>query len=462
MNKDSDSFTYERQVPVVDRADVVVFGGGPAGLGAAVGAAWTGADTLLVERYGYLGGNATASLVGPFMTSYSHDGEKQIVGGVFEALVRRLEASGGAVHPSEVRAGSAYAGFRSFGHDHVTPFDPETLKLESLALVVEAGVRPLLHTSFVDVIDTGGDNRVALVFGKSGLQAIAGEVFIDCTADADVSVAAGADFEIGRKQDGLTQPMTMFFRVGNIDSDQVSKYREEHPEEGEDTFSTLVEEARASGDYDIPRNKIGIYETPTPGVWRVNTTRIQKLDGTSNLDLTKAEIEGRRQVQQLMHFFRKYMPGFEDAVLLDTAAQIGVRETRRIVGDYVLTVEDIMEARSFPDTIALNAYPIDIHSPTDDSGGATAAHEFGDPPRFHEIPYRVLIPKGLERILVAGRCISATHEALGAVRVMPPVFAMGHAAGTAAALTVSQGHSVRDVDVSMLQSELQAQGAILE
>lgn len=454
---------YSQQIPIIDEAQTLVFGGGPAGIGAAVGAARNGSDTLLVERFGFLGGNATASLVGPFMTSFSHDGKRQIIGGVFDELVRRMAKNDAAIHPSEVRAGSSYSGFRTFGHDHVTPFDPEIMKMESLSLVADAGARLRLHTSFVDVIPQDDGSWLAIVFGKGGMKAIRGQNLVDCTADADVAVSAGVDTEVGRSADGLTQPMTLFFRVANVDGEAVQRYLDDHPEEGEKPFSTLIERARERGEFDIPRDKIGIYETPTPGVWRVNTTRIQRLSGLDPAELTQAEVEGRRQVAQLVRFFRTYMPGFEQVALLDTAAQIGVRETRRIVGEYVLNDEDVLSGRSFPDTIAWNAYPMDVHSPTSDGGGATFAIDKADElPDHHEIPFGCLLPAAVDGVVVAGRCISATHEALGAVRVMPPSFAMGQAAGTAAALSLRAGQELRHIDRQHLRETLMSQGAILE
>lgn len=454
---------YSLQIPIIDEAETLVFGGGPAGIGAAVGAARNGADTMLIERFGFLGGNATASLVGPFMTSFSHDGKRQVVGGVFDELVRRMAVSGAAIHPSEVRAGSSYAGFRNFGHDHVTPFDPEIMKMESLSLVSDAGSRLRLHTSFVDVLPQDDGSWLAIVFGKGGMKAIRAQNLVDCTADADVAVSAGVATEVGRAEDGLTQPMTLFFRVANVDGESVKRYLDEHPEEGEKPFSTIVEQARKRGEFDIPRDKIGIYETTTPGVWRVNTTRIQRLSGLDPAELTIAEVEGRRQVAQLMQFFRAHMPGFKNAALLDTATQIGVRETRRIVGEYVLTEEDVLSGRSFPDTIAWNAYPMDVHSPTDSGGGATFAMDKADQlPDHHEIPFGSLLPRSVDGVMVAGRCISATHVALGAVRVMPPSFAMGQAAGTAAAQSLKSGERLRDIDRQKLRATLMSQGAILE
>lgn len=454
---------FARDLPVVRETDVLVIGGGPAGIGAAVGAARAGARTLLVERYGFLGGNATASLVGPFMTSYSNDGSRQIIGGVFDELVRRMAQVGGAIHPEYVRAGSAEAGYFRFGHDHVTPFDPEVLKVVAADIVLEAGCSLLLHSSFVEPIVEEGAVHGAIVHNKSGLQAIRARAVIDCSADADVAYRAGAETTKGREADGKMQPMTMFFIISGVDDAALDAYMRAHPEEEGKLFHGLVEAARARGAFTIPRDKIGIYRTPEPGVWRVNTTRLLGLDGTSVEDLTRAEVEGRKQVFQLLSFMRRECPGLENVKLKETATQVGVRETRRIVGEYVLTLEDLASGRHFDDVIALAGYPVDIHPVEGTGGGVQSALDQGlRAADVYEIPYRSLVPKGVRDLLVAGRCLSATHEAAGAVRVMPPCFAMGQAAGVASALAVEHAVAPHRVDVPELQQELREQGAILE
>ncbi len=454
---------YAREIPLVDRVQVLVVGGGPAGIAAAISAARAGADTALIERYGVLGGAATVGLVGPFMTSFSDDGSTQVIGGIFDELVRRMEALGGAVHPSKVRAHSPESGFYGFGHDHVTPFDPEAFKLVAAEVALESGVRLRLHTDFVDPILEDRWLRGAIVHSKSGLGSIGADVVIDCTGDADVAYRAGASTVKGRESDGLMQPMTMFFRVGNVDDQAIIDHIAAHPEEEGQSFHALVEQAKAEGRLQIARDKVGLYRSVQPGVWRINTSRMQGLDGTEATDLTRAEVEGRRQVWELMRFFRESLPGFAEAVLLDTAVQVGVRETRRIVGQYVLTADDLATGRHFEDVIALAAFPFDIHPVMGDGGGTTSALEAGlRTANVYEIPYRSLVPQEIEQLLVAGRCLSATHEAAGAVRVMPPCFAMGQAAGVAAARAIRDEMPPSGVGVSVVQTTLRGQGAILE
>jgi hypothetical protein len=397
------------------------------------------------------------------MTSYSLDGSEQLIKGIFEEFVQRMAAEGGALHPSGIAASTAYCGYIAHGHDKVTPFEPETAKIVATRMCQEAGVNLLLHTQVVDAVsridEPDGRSRVTGVVcaSKSGLHLQEAQVFIDCSADADVAERAGAQTVTGRESDGLTQPMTLFFRISHVDDDVVEAYVRAHPEDIR-PFASLVDKARAEGRFPAPRRGVGMYKTLQPGVWRINTTRILGRRGTSVHDLTAAEIEAREQVHALMAFFRSDLPGFADCRLLDTAAQIGVRETRRIVGEYTLTLGDLQNGRRFPDVVALCGYPVDIHDPKGAGGGVAES-----PPtaNVYEIPYRVMVPAAVDGLLVAGRAVSSTHEALGAIRVMPPCFAMGEAAGIAAALCVRDGTAPRNVSVAELQDLLRSRGAVL-
>ncbi len=447
---------YRTDIPVVAETEVLVVGGGPAGIAAAVASARNGARTLLIERYGFLGGNATASLVGPFMTSYSLDGSLQLIRGIFEELVLRMERRGGALHPSKVPAGSPYSGFIVFGHDKVTPFNPEAVKLVAEEMCIEAGVELQYHSFVFDSLLEGNAVTGVVAASKSGVRAVRAQVTVDCSADADVAARAGVPCHKGRPQDGLTQPMTLFFRIAKVDDRKVQEYIAAHPEDRR-PFAGLVRQARERGEFPIPREGIGMYRTLEEGVWRINTTRIQRLDGTDSRDLTTAEIEGRKQVEFLLSFFRT-LPGLENCELLDMATQVGVRESRRIVGEYTLTAEDITEGREFEDVVVLAGYPFDIHSPTGSGGGAIGELASAN---IYQVPYRSLVPVGVEQLLVAGRCVSATHEALAAIRVMPPSFGLGQAAGTAAALALRDRIPPRRVSVAELQARLIEDGAYL-
>ncbi|MEM4141060.1 MAG: FAD-dependent oxidoreductase [Nitrososphaeria archaeon] len=436
---------YSKSIPTHE-SEVVVVGGGPAGIAAAIASARNGAKTLLIERYGFVGGMATAGLVGPFMTSYSLDGSEQIIKGIFDELVTRMEQLGGAIHPSKVRAGTPYSAFLVYGHDHVTPFDAETLKIVAFDMLREAGVKMLLHTYFVDTVTENGSIKYVVFVNKAGLQAVHPKIVVDCTGDADVAFSAGVPCQKGRGSNGLMQPVSMFFRIRNVNTKKLSEYIAAHP--GERPFSKLVEEAKKKGDFPIARDAVLLFHTPKEGEALVNVSRIHYIDGTNPDDLTKAEIEGRKQVMLLIDFFKKYIPGLENVELVQIAPQIGIRETRHILGEY---------SKEFDDVIGLNSFPIDIHSLT----GVVGRFEGPKNNKYYEIPYRILLPANINNLLVGGRCVSATHEAAGSLRVMPPCFVTGQAAGTAAALSVKNNISPKKLDYKELQKTLISQKVIL-
>lgn len=433
--------------------DVLVIGGGPAGIAAAVAAARAGVKTCLIERYGFLGGAATAGLVGPFMSCFSLDGKTKVVGGVFDEILDKLLALDGAVPPTETGAGKCWSSFITAGHWGVTPFDSELLKIAADELVAEAGVDVHFHTLFMLPIKAGNTAQGAIVATKSGFVLIKALVVIDASGDADFAARSGVPTHKGRSEDGATQPMTLFFLVGNVNDEKVEKFAARYS--ADQLFSDLIRKAQAKGEFSIPRDRVRIYRTPRPGVWRVNMTRLQNLDGTDYRDLTRAEILGRQQVLEVFRFLRKYIPGFESATLLAIAPQVGVRETRRIEGEYVLSHEDLLKGKIFEDAIACGGYPIDVHDPK-----GTGVH-FITTANVYTIPYRCLLPKTIDNLLVAGRCISATHEALGAVRVMPICFATGQAAGTAAACSIKLGVPPRFVEYKHIKDSLLNQKAIL-
>lgn len=448
--------------------DVVVIGGGPAGTVAAVAAAREGARVALVERYGFLGGSLTAAMVAPMMGF--HAGVRQVVGGIPEEIVTRLRAIGAS--PGHVPDPV------DFCHT-VTPFDYEGLKRVLLEMVIEAGVEPWLHTVFLDARAHGGVVEAARVWQKDGVKELRAPIFVDASGDGDLSVAAGASFETGRTGDRRTQPMTLIFRLGNVDWPAVMEHLERHPEEiqhgqgihdridigwlkglpcrGFAGFGAAVRQARESGEWTVPRDRVLVFEGTRATEAVVNTTRVLDRSGTSGGDLSRAEIEGRRQAYQVAGFLRRRIPGFSGAYLLDTPAQIGVREARHIVGDYVLSAEDVLSGRKFDDAIAAGAYPMDIHDPASDRLVVRRLPE-GE---YYTIPYRCLLPRGGVNWLVAGRCISATHEAFAALRVSAIVMAIAQAAGTAAAMAAQEGISPRAIDPQVLRQVLRERGAFV-
>lgn len=452
---------YVQEIPRAIQTDVLIIGAGPAGFSAAIACARMGVNTTLVEQFGFPGGMATAGLVGPFMTSYDAKAERQIIKGTFDELIRKLEEKGGAIHPSEVKPGSSYSGFISKGHSNVAPFDPELMKITMVEFLEQAGVRLLFNTRYIDVVKENNKINKVILHNKSGLFSVEPTIIIDCSGDADVAVSAGCSFKLGRDPDQAMQPATMFFRVGNVDSTKVKKYVEKHKEKitkpFQGPFSWVVQEAKQRGEWNIARDEIGMYETSTDGIWRINTSRVMDVDGTNPNDLTRAEIEGRNQVQEILSFLKRHIPGYENSQLLDTATTIGIRETRHIIGEYIITKEDVLNCNIFADAIMIASNSIDIHSKQEGGGVYTSIR--GD---WYSIPYRALLPLKIENLLVAGRSISATSEASAAFRVMPCCMGMGQASGVAAALAVSDSVPLREISISELQNSLRKQGVVLD
>jgi hypothetical protein len=442
--------------------DVLVVGGGNAGCAAALAAARRGAQTVLVERYGFLGGTATAAMVGPWMTF--HAGGRRIVGGIAQEIVERLHRMGGS--PGHRPDSSDYV-------ETITPFDPELHKALLFEMMREAGVRLLVHAWFLRAIVEGDCVRGAVFATVGGERAILARTVIDATADAHLAASAGVPMRYGDER-GRVQPASLIFRISHVDLDATAAYLRAHPEQMRtslppeartaDTLTAVAgmtalwDEARRRGEVRVPREVVSFFATPYPDEVTVNMTRVVDIDPLDPDDLTRAEVEARAQVMELLAFFRARVPGFERARLAATGTQVGIRESRRIVGRYTLTADDVLSARRFDDAVARSSYPIDVHNPSG-SGTQTRRLPAGS---WYEIPYRCLLPLGRERLLVAGRCISTTHEAHASVRLTPTVMMLGQAAGTAAALANTLRTMPSALDARALRAALAADGVDLE
>jgi hypothetical protein len=440
-------------------ADVVVCGGGPAGINAALAAGRTGAKTVLIERYGFLGGMSTAALVYPWMTFHTTGG-KQVIAGIAQEIIDRLMAEHAS--PGHVRDTVGFV-------RTITPYDPEVYKVLIVDMLREAGVKVLLH-SLMDEAVVEADRIVAVRLAtKSGKYEVTAKQFVDATGDADLAYLSGAPCLQGRDGDSLTQPMTMKFRMRGVDLAKVKRYMIDHPDEFyKKTPFDELEQLPLSGvlgyfkhwqeaELPINRDQVLFFTGPGPDEVLVNTTRVQGLDSTKLEDLTEGEIQGRKQVRMVADFMTRNLPGFENASISSVGAQIGVRESRRINGQYTLQVDDVVSGRTFDDCIARSGYPIDIHDPS--GKGVQAAWVQGD--GAYDIPYRCLIPKGIVNLLTAGRCISTSHEALATTRLTPSCMATGQAAGTAAGMASAQGISPAELSVAQLQERLIRDGALL-
>ena len=410
--------------------DVIVVGGGFSGVGAAIAAAREGSSVLLVEKGNALGGAAVNCLVNPFMPySTKINGiSTELSSGIFKTICQRLERR------------NAMSG-RSFLE--------EELKFVLNNMVIEAGVELLFHADIFAVHKNGENIEAISVATKSGVSRLTADYFIDATGDAQVAFLADCPTVLGREGDNLCQPMTLCFRVGNVDVEAFMKSR--------DVLKQAHRQALEAGELINPREDILVFKMPIPNVLHFNTTRVVKHDPTSPVDVTKAEIIAREQVYEIYEFMKKHADGLENSFLMMTAAEIGVRESRMIVGDYVLTEQDCRNCVKFDDGIAACNYDIDIHNPE----GTGTSHYYFPAGEYYTIPYRSLIPKSAENLLVAGRCISSDHGAQASYRIMPVVCCIGEAAGSAVGLAVKQNCTVREVDVKELQNELKSNRAYI-
>ena len=425
--------------------DVVVAGSGSAGATAAIAAARSGAKTLLIERFGFLGGTSTAVL-DTFYGFYTPGSRSmKVVGGIADDVVRGLcEYDACMERPNTYGAGTGVT------------YNSEYLKVVWERLVQDSGAAILLYAWIQDATVSGQRIQSLTVATRQGLRAVAGKNFVDATGDADLCYFSGAPFELAGEHEPA-QMLTTTFKVANVDLPLRKSMSKQE-------FHRRMAEAAESGRFNLPRREGSDHATPVKGMVATNMTRVQSFESCAGRVrnatdpdlLTHAEIEGRRQALEYLRFLKTEIPGYAEADLVAFGTQIGIRETRRVHGEYRLTREDVLGARQFDDQIGLCGAPIEDHH----AGAGTEWHYLPDG-QCVGIPFRTLVPRKIENLLVAGRCFSATHDAHASVRSMAQCMAMGQAAGTAAALCSASNRSPRELDFPFLQKNLVAAGAIL-
>jgi hypothetical protein len=444
-----ETIEISERVEVAGTPEVLVVGAGPAGVCAALAAAREGREVMLVEQTNALGGIATSGLHGHLCLFSTWGNTARVVGGI----------------PHEICERTVAAGFGTYDGAQLD-FETEGMKLVLEDMAAEAGIDFLYHTQFSSVTLRDGAIDAVIVQNKNGRQAFRPRFVIDCTGDADVAARSGVPFEKGREADGATQPMTLMFQLGGVDHDRVREFRyKTYPEKygAGDTFNLteVFAEAQRNGDMEPFQSRImGWWWTPTrPDQLGINFTHIFGRDCTRAEDITVATVEGRRQAYATAEVYRKYIPGMENCWVSHCAALIGTRESRRIRGKYRITAEDVMGQKSFPDSIGYGSFFIDVHNCT---GIGMDAETWRPEVGFkYQIPFRSLVPEGIDNLLVAGRCISCDHRALGSLRVMPQCMLMGQAAGTAAAMGVNARQAMAEFDTAGLQRRLRDNGAIV-
>lgn len=435
--------------------DVIVVGGGPSGVGAAVSAARNGAKVLLIERYGFLGGMATAASV-PAFCPYT-DNEKVIIKGIGLEVLEKMKKESNYDTPIKDKIEPIKRKY-----DWV-PIDTEVLKRVLDDMVIGSGCRVIFHSLVTDIICENGIVNAVVVENKEGKNIIKCKNIIDCTGDADIVVKAGGEYEYG-DENGLVQAVTLCYRISNINMEELVQYFKENGEDG--NLTKAVARARENGDFNFNEKRVCGFSVQNDGVAGLNFGHVYEINPLKVEDLTRAEMESRKNIPAMLNFLRKYVKGLQNAVLVSSGPMIGIRESRRIIGEYRLTVRDYYDKFQYEDTIARYAYPIDVHASSikeikykdEKDDYITSRYKPGE---SYAIPFRAMLPKGLINVIVAGRPLSADRAMHGSFRVMPACFATGQAAGAAAAICSKENIEPRKINIDELQQLLREQGAYL-
>lgn len=427
-----------RRIPVRHVVDVLVVGGGSAGMAAASSAARLGANVLLVERNGYLGGTLTMVTLGSICGLYTvtDDEVTPIVGGFAKELIGRLQTMGGPKNPMRWLKTASM------------PYDPSAMKIVSDEILTESGARLAFHCAAVAVHKQGNRLTGVTFEGRDGRWACLADVVIDCTGDGDIAALAGAAFE---HDPAIIQAPTTMFRFGGVNVGRAAQITR-------DELRNHLEKAVAAG-LNLPRTTGGAFSTQ-PYSMHMNITRVVRNerapDPLDTAELTEAELEGRRQLKMYLQAFREFVPGYENCYIADIGAHVGIRESRRLQGRYRLSLEDVLGQARFDDAVACSAWPVEEHG-----AGRATRWVFLEPGTYYQLPYRMMLPGGVDGLLVAGRCSSASHDAHASMRVAAVCMALGEAAGVAAAHAVAERTSLDAIDIGALRKQLLRQGAFL-
>lgn len=450
---------YQKELDNRYSADLVVCGGGFSGFATAVSAARAGLQTLLVERTGCLGGVGTNGGVNHLLGAKHVNDDytlSKCVAGLFDELEARLLEVGGAVDPYSLDLRHHTHGWKKHLGEGLV-FDAEQMKLVLEQMCTEAGVQLLYYTDIVDCIRAGARLEKLVAHNKSGLFTIAGRYFADCTGDADLVAGCGCPVRLGREEDGLMAPASLELHVENVDTEQLKAYIEST---GEIRFRKLIAQLRQQGVWTFPYDIFICVQLPKDDAYFVNTIRQVGVDGTDGQSLTDATVQGRAENFKLFEIMKAHFPGFAQARIRSIAPSIGIRETRRIVARYELTVQDMMDDREFDDVIAYSGYVWDLPDPHRPSYQPMEERNVKKAD-FTPIPYRCLVPQGVDNVIAPGRAIGVERDVLGPLREMGPCVAMGQAAGLAAVLAAQTDASFADVDVAALREQIQKAGGIV-
>jgi hypothetical protein len=456
---------YSKQINIKKEYDLIVCGGGMSGFSAAVAASRKGLKTAIIERMGCLGGVATSCGVNHFLAGRKYDEETgkmyRTVGGIFDELTDTLITRGAAVDPDTIDINFNPHGWYPRMAAGI-PFDAEQLKVLMDDMCLEAGIDIYYFTNLIDTVVEDNKIKSLIVNNKSGLFALAAKVVVDASGDGDVAYFSGCKTVKGREEDGLMTPASLEFYVEKVDTQKYVEYQNQHQSP---KLVEIIERLKKTGEWTFPYEIFIAIKTNEPDVYMVNTIRQVGIDGTDGDSVTRGMIEGRKENLKLFNIMKKYFPGFEKSRIRKISEVIGIRETRRIVGAYVVTIEDALSGKKFGDCIASTTYNFDLPDPKKPSYDPMMGHAANpNARRKHsviEIPYRALLPQPVKNLIMAGRCVSVEREVLGPVRIMGPCMGMGQAAGTASALAVQRGISYDAVDSTELRKILLDDGCLL-